>query len=127
MLPCFLVSLSHIVNKFDRVKYVDIDECSYRCIIRTAHGLPYASELVIYGMMQSYIPVNVVHIFLRRLNCFDDGFNKSSQLSLKPRFIHYREDLMSLTCLEKFHLRVKYMNLFSEKQPQCLHHPTEET
>lgn len=77
-------ALSHIANEFDRVKYVGIDKCSYRCTIRMTHGLLCACELARYSMIPSAIPLNVVHIVWRRLNFFDDGFNKSSELSLKP-------------------------------------------
>ncbi|KEH36852.1 hypothetical protein MTR_2g023140 [Medicago truncatula] len=60
------------------------NKCSCHCTIRTTHGLPCACELARYSMMPSAIPLDVVHIFWRRLNFFDDGFNKSSEFSMKP-------------------------------------------
>ncbi|GAU25032.1 hypothetical protein TSUD_155060 [Trifolium subterraneum] len=77
-------ALSHIVDEFDRVKYVGIDKCSCRCIIRTTHGLPCACELAKYSMMPCAIPLDAIHIIWRKLNFFDDEFSKSSELSLKP-------------------------------------------
>jgi len=66
------------------VKYVGIDKCSCRCTIRKTHGLPCACELARYSMMPSAIPLDAVHIFWKRLDFFDDEFNKSSELSMKP-------------------------------------------
>lgn len=77
-------ALLHIANEFDRGKYVGIDKCSCHCTIRTTHGLPCACELARYSMMPSVIPLDAVHIFWRRLSFFDDGFNKSSEFSMKP-------------------------------------------
>ena len=59
--------------KFKCVSYAIIDSSHFGCVMRTTHGLPFACELARYVV--DSIPLDVIHMFWRRLSFLDQGLS----------------------------------------------------
>jgi len=60
--------LRRIVVEFERVRYMEIDESTCGCRLRTTYGLPCACELGRYKISGMPIPLESIHIQWRKLS-----------------------------------------------------------
>ena len=59
-------ALNHIVDEFDRVKFIGVNTLCCGCIVRCTHGVPCACELVRYAL--GSIPLHTIHIYWTMLD-----------------------------------------------------------
>jgi len=77
--------LVHIVEEFNKVKFVGFDKKKCGCVLRYTHDLPCACELARYVV--GVIPLNQVHVMWTRLSFSDLSSSKSSsELSIKQEW-----------------------------------------
>ncbi|KAL5172730.1 hypothetical protein HKD37_16G045424 [Glycine soja] len=70
-------ALNHIVDEFDRVKFIGVNTLCCGCIVRCTHGVPCACELVRYAL--GSIPLHTIHIYWTMLSFNDMGFNNQHE------------------------------------------------
>ncbi|KAL5160136.1 putative protein FAR1-RELATED SEQUENCE 10 [Glycine soja] len=73
-------ALNQIASEIDRLCYLGNNLSSCGCVMRSTHGLPCACELSRYTA--SSIPLESVHLFLRRL-CFSDQGLCETEVTIK--------------------------------------------
>ncbi|KAH1226271.1 hypothetical protein GmHk_11G032976 [Glycine max] len=73
-------ALNQIASEVDRLRYLDNNLSSCGCVMRSTHGLPCACELSRYTA--GSIPLELVHLFWRRL-CFSDQGLCETEVSIK--------------------------------------------
>ncbi|KEH43470.1 hypothetical protein MTR_1g094105 [Medicago truncatula] len=61
-------ALTCIVVEFERVRYMEIDESTCGCKLRTTYGLPCACELGRYKISGIPIPLDSIHIQWKKLS-----------------------------------------------------------
>jgi len=97
-------ALNHIVDEFDRVKFIGVNTLCCGCIVRCTHGVPCACELVRYAL--GSIPLHTIHIYWTMLSFNDMGFNNQhEELFVQQEFDVISQRLKKLDIAGKLNIK----------------------
>ena len=97
-------SLNEIAAEYERITYVGKNPSRRGCVMRSTHGIPCACELSKYVV--SFIPLETIHIFLRRLSFSDQGLCEA-QVTITEEMETISKRFEQLDVYGKIHLKSK--------------------
>jgi len=97
-------ALNETAAKFERVAYAGKNPSRYGCVMRSTHVLPCACELFKYVV--SFIPLETIHIFWRRLSFSDQGLSET-QVTITEEMETISKRFEQLNVCGKIHLKSK--------------------
>ncbi|KAL5141576.1 Protein FAR1-RELATED SEQUENCE 5 [Glycine soja] len=96
--------INEIIAEYERVAYASKNPSRCGCAMRSTHGLPCACELFKYVV--SSIPLETIHIFLRRLSFSDQGLSET-QVTITEEMETISKRFGQLDVCGKIHLKSK--------------------
>jgi len=97
-------ALNEIAIEYERVLYAGKNHSRCGCVMRSTHSIPCACELSKYVV--SFIPLETIHIFLRRLSFSDQGLCEA-QVTITEEMETISKRFEQLNACGKVHLKTK--------------------
>ncbi|KAH1193930.1 hypothetical protein GmHk_19G054847 [Glycine max] len=110
-------TLNEIAAEVEHLRYLGNDPSSCGCVMRSTHGLPCACELSRY--IVGSIPVDLVHMFWRRL-CFSDQGLCEAEVSIKEEIKTISKRFEELDVCGKVTLKSKLQDIaYLDQNSMC--------